>query len=152
MLKFAFNTLGVGLCGNENVYFATIIRYNDFISSLVIIKENTLFSDITNTVIGDVKDMWEGSNNLDSFLKKVNVYSKYRIMPFSISYVSRNDKISIDDLAVEAKNRCLKFFKEADIFIKDTNAKARAEKKDKADKKEKADKKAKIANLLSIKD
>jgi len=123
MLKFAFMTLGLGLSGNENVYFGAVLRYNDFMSALVIIKENDLYSDIVNTMIGDIKEMWHGSANIDAFLKKTNNYTKYRIMPFSITFQTENQKITIDEVAVEAKNKVIKFFREADILIKDKNAK-----------------------------
>jgi len=123
MLKFAFMTLGVGLSGNENVYFAAVVKYNDFKSALVIIKENDLYSDIVNTIIGDIKEMWNGSIDVDSFLVKANRYTKYRIMPFSITHHTENHKITLDEVAVEAKNKAIKFFKEADILVKDKNAK-----------------------------
>jgi len=127
MLKFSFMPLGLGLSGNENVYFGAVLKYNDFMSALVIIKENDLYSDIVNTVIGDIKEMWHGSYEIDGFLRKVNDYTKYRIMPFSITFQTENQKITIDEVAVEAKNRSIKFFKEADILVKDKNAKPEAE-------------------------
>ena len=126
MLNFSFNVLGVGLAGNENVYFATIIRYNDYMSALVILKENDLFSNIVNTIIGDVKETWEGAADVTAFVRRVNLYTKYRIMPFSISWATENDKMTIDEVAVEAKNRCLKFFTAADILIKDKAKKKEA--------------------------
>lgn len=62
-------------------------------------------------------------------------------MPFSISYniddqLAVNKSITVESIAVEAKNRVVKFFKEADILIKDANtAKEKKEKKDKKEKK-----------------
>jgi len=120
MNKFAFSALGVGLVGNENVYFGALLRFNDHISALVIIRENELYNDIVNTMIGDVKQIWEGSYDFAAVMVKINKYSKYRIMPFSVPYATHNEQISVEQLAVECKNRCIKFFKEADIFIKDT--------------------------------
>ena len=120
MNKFAFSALGVGLVGNENVYFGALLRFNDHISALVIIRENELYNYIVNTMISDVKQIWEGSYDFAAAMVKINKYSKYRIMPFSVPYTTQNDQISAEQLAVECKNRCIKFFKECDIFIKDT--------------------------------
>jgi len=141
MLRFSFGALGIGLSGNENVYFASVVKFNDFSGALVIVKENELFSDVANTVIGDVREIWENSHDINAFLTKVNQYSKHRIMPFSISYniddqLAVNKSITVESIAVEAKNRVVKFFKEADILIKDANtAKEKKEKKDKKEKK-----------------
>ena len=129
-MKFSFGALGLGLAGNENIYFAAVIKYNDFIGALVIVKENELFNDIANTVIGDVREIWENSHDVNAFLTKVNQYSKYRIMPFSIPYNVEDNNVknlTIDSVAVEAKNRVIKFFKEADILIKDANKKEKKE-------------------------
>jgi len=119
MIKFAFSALGVGFLGNENVYFGALLRFNDHQSALVILRENDLFNDITNTIIGDVKALWDNSHDFAAVMNKINRYSKYRIMPFPIQYQTHNEQITIDQLAVECKNRCIKFFKECDIFIKD---------------------------------
>lgn len=120
MLNFTFLALGVGLVGNENVYFGALLRFNDHTSALVIIKESDTYSDIVNTMIGDVKQMWEGSYDFAAVMNKINRYTKYRIMPFTVPYATPNTKISVDQLAIECKARCMKFFKEADILIKDT--------------------------------
>ena len=120
MMKFAFSALGVGFVGNENVYFGALLRFNDHTSALVIIRENELYNDIVNTVISDVKQMWNGSHDFAAVMSKINKYAKYRIMPFSVQYASQNDKITVEQLAIECKNRCIKFFKECDILVKDT--------------------------------
>ena len=119
MIKFAFSALGVGLVGNENVYFGALLRFNDHTSALVIIKENELYNDIVNTMIADIKEMWNGSHDFAAVMSKINKYSKYRIMPFSVPYATHNDQINVEQLAVECKNRCIKFFRECDILIKD---------------------------------
>ena len=120
MIKFAFSALGVGLVGNENIYFGALLRFNDHTSALIIIRENELYNDIVNTMVSDVKEIWNGSHDFAAVMHKINKYSKYRIMPFSVPYATHNEKITIDQLAVECKNRCIKFFKECDIFIKDS--------------------------------
>ena len=137
MIKFAFSALGVGLVGNENVYFGALLRFNDHTSALVIIRENELYNDIVNTMIGDVKEMWNGSYDFAAVMNKVNRYSKYRIMPFSVPYSTNNEKITVDQLAVECKNRCIKFFKECDILIKDTKKEDAKEAKDEIENAEK---------------
>lgn len=120
MLNFTFLALGVGLVGNENVYFGALLRFNDHTSALVIIRESDQYNDIVNTMIGDVKQMWENSYDFAAVMNKVNRYTKYRIMPFTVPYATQNEKITVEQLAVECKNRCMKFFKEADILVKDT--------------------------------
>ena len=119
MVKFAFSALGVGFVGNENVYFGALLRFNDHQSALVILRENELFNDITNTIIADVKTIWDSSHDFAAVMNKINRYSKYRIMPFPIQYQTNNEQITIDQLAIECKNRCIKFFKECDVLIKD---------------------------------
>ena len=135
MIKFAFSALGVGLVGNENVYFGALLRFNDHSSALVIIKENELYNDIVNTMIHDIKEIWNGSHDFAAVMSKINKYSKYRIMPFSVPYATHNEQISIEQLAAECKSRCIKFFKECDILIKDvkkeTAAKIEAAKEEK---------------------
>ena len=118
MRKFGFSALGVGFVGNENVYFGALLRFNEHTSALVILRENDLFNDITNTIISDVKAIWEGSHDFAAVMNKINRYSKYRIMPFPIQYQTNNEQITVDQLAIECKNRCIKFFKECDILIK----------------------------------
>ena len=120
MITFAFSALGVGLVGNENIYFGALLRFNDHTSALIIIKENELYNDIVNTMISDIKQIWDGSHDFAAVMSKINKYGKYRIMPFSVPYSTHNEQITVDQLAIECKNRCIKFFKEADILIKDT--------------------------------
>lgn len=131
MRKFAFSALGIGFTGNENVYFGALLRFNEHTSALIILRENELFNDMTNTIIADVKDMWQGSHDFAAVMNKINRYSKYRIMPFPIQYQTNNEQITVDQLAIECKNRCIKFFKECDVLIK--NVKEEKIAKDKAD-------------------
>jgi hypothetical protein len=136
MMRFAFSALGVGLVGNENVYFGALLRFNDHTSALIIIKENELYNDIVNTIIADIKQLWNESADFAAVMNKINRYSKYRILPFSVPYATPNEQITIEQLVIEGKNRCIKFFKEADILIKDTRKEKEAKEEAKKETKE----------------
>jgi hypothetical protein len=116
--------LGIGFVGNENVYIAGIVKFNDFITALMLVPENEIFNDITNQLIRDIKKTWQESTNVAAFNVKVNQLGKgrYRIMPFSIVHTTETK--DADVVVEELKLKCIKFFKKVEVYKKDKNPEA----------------------------
>ena len=121
MDRFSVNMLGIGFTGNENVYLAGAVKFNDFISALMIVPENEIFNDITNQVIKDIKTTWQNSANMAAFNMQINQLGKghYRLMPFGILHMT--DAKDADVVIEELKVKCIKFFRKVDVLKKDKN-------------------------------
>ena len=134
MDRFSVNMLGIGFTGNENVYIAGVIKFNDFITALMIVPENEAFNDTTNLLIRDIKKTWVKAYDVNAFNVMVNQLGKgrYRIMPFSIVH-STNTK-DADKVIEELQEKCIKFFKQVEIYKKDKNPAPFLDKKEKKEK------------------
>lgn len=115
--RFAVNMIGVGFSGNENVYIGVVVKFNDYNSALMVVEPSDDYNDIVNTVLTDVKKMWDNASDINAFNHALNSYTKHRIMPFNI--IQMLEEKSADAVYAKVQANTLKFFKNIETLKKE---------------------------------
>jgi hypothetical protein len=115
--RFAVNMIGVGFSGNEVTYIAGVVKFNDYISALMVVEENEYLNDVAISLIQDIKAMWGNAADVNSFNHAIGRYTKHRILPFNLIQIV--PATNADDTIELLKKNTMKMFKNIEIIKKD---------------------------------